>query len=61
MGPQGHGRDIETALTQYETAMFPRTKAAATKSAVGLEMCFAVDAPQGLVHFFETMGAPKDH
>src|SRR5271156_392404 len=51
-----HGRDIETALTQYETAMFPRSKAAAKQSAQGLEMCFAADAPKGLVHFFESMG-----
>ena len=28
-----HGNDIEAALTLYETAMFPRSKAAAEKSA----------------------------
>jgi 2-polyprenyl-6-methoxyphenol hydroxylase-like FAD-dependent oxidoreductase len=54
-----HGDDIETALTLYETAMFPRSKAAAEQSAQGLEMCFAADAPKGLVHFFESMGVPK--
>jgi 2-polyprenyl-6-methoxyphenol hydroxylase-like FAD-dependent oxidoreductase len=56
-----HGDDIETALTQYETAMFPRSKAAAEKSAQGLEMCFAADSPKGLVHFFESMGEPREH
>ena len=57
----GHGDDIETALTQYETAMFPRSKAAAEKSAQGLEMCFAADSPKELVHFFESMGEPREH
>jgi 2-polyprenyl-6-methoxyphenol hydroxylase-like FAD-dependent oxidoreductase len=56
-----HGDDIETALTQYECAMFSRSKAAAEKSAHGLEMCFAADAPKGLVHFFESMGVPRVH
>ena len=56
-----HGDDIETALTQYESAMFPRSKAAAEKSAQGLEACFAADAPKGLVHFFESMGVPREH
>jgi 2-polyprenyl-6-methoxyphenol hydroxylase-like FAD-dependent oxidoreductase len=56
-----HGDDIETALTQYETAMFPRSKAAAGKSAQGLEMYFAADAPKGLVQFFESMGVPREH
>jgi 2-polyprenyl-6-methoxyphenol hydroxylase-like FAD-dependent oxidoreductase len=36
-----NGDDIETALAQHETAMFPRCRAAAEKSAQGLEMCFA--------------------
>jgi 2-polyprenyl-6-methoxyphenol hydroxylase-like FAD-dependent oxidoreductase len=56
----GHGDDVETALTQYESAMFPRSKAAAEESARGLEMCFAVDAPKGLVHFFQSMGVPGE-
>jgi 2-polyprenyl-6-methoxyphenol hydroxylase-like FAD-dependent oxidoreductase len=56
-----HSYDIETALTQYETAMFPRSKAAAEKSAQGLEMCFAADAPRGLVQFFESVGVPREH
>jgi 2-polyprenyl-6-methoxyphenol hydroxylase-like FAD-dependent oxidoreductase len=56
-----HGNDMETALRQYETAMFPRSTAAAKKSAQGLEMCFAADSPTGLVHFFESMGVPREH
>jgi 2-polyprenyl-6-methoxyphenol hydroxylase-like FAD-dependent oxidoreductase len=56
-----NGDDIEAALTKYETAMFPRSKAAAEKSAQGLEVCFASDAPKGLVHFFESMGVPREH
>jgi 2-polyprenyl-6-methoxyphenol hydroxylase-like FAD-dependent oxidoreductase len=56
-----HRNDIESALTQYETAMFPRSKAAAEESAQGLEMCFAADAPKGLVHFFGSMGAQQEH
>ena len=55
-----HGDDIVAALAQYETAMFPRSKAAAEKSAQGLEMCFAADAPNGLAHFFESMGVPRE-
>jgi 2-polyprenyl-6-methoxyphenol hydroxylase-like FAD-dependent oxidoreductase len=57
----GHGDDVETALTQYESAMFPRSKAAAEESARGLEMCFAADAPKGLVQFFQSMGVPREH
>ena len=56
-----HGGGVETALTQYEVAMFPRSKAAAEKSARGLEICFAADAPRGLVDFFERMGTPQEH
>jgi 2-polyprenyl-6-methoxyphenol hydroxylase-like FAD-dependent oxidoreductase len=50
-----HGDHIETALTQYEAAMFRRSMAAAEKSAKGLEMCFAADAPKELVHFFAAL------
>ena len=39
----------------------PRSKAAAEKSAQGLEICFALDAPKGLVHFFESMGVPREN
>ena len=55
-----HGADVETALTQYEAALFPRSKAAAEGSAHGLEMCFAPDSPKALVHFFAKMGAPEE-
>ena len=47
-----HGDDIEAALSQYEAAMFPRAKAAAEASAQGLDICFAADAPRGMVAFF---------
>src|SRR5208283_3713205 len=32
-----HGDDVESALTRYEAAMFPRGEVAAEKSAQGLE------------------------
>jgi len=47
-----HGSDVEVALARYEEAMLPRSEAAAEESAVGLEMCFAADAPRGIVAFF---------
>jgi len=47
-----HAGDVEKALTQYETAMFPRAEQAAEMSAQGLDMCFAADAPRALVEFF---------
>jgi 2-polyprenyl-6-methoxyphenol hydroxylase-like FAD-dependent oxidoreductase len=53
-----HGDDVEAALRQYETAMFPRSAVAARKSARGLDLCFADDSPRGLVEFFGRMGAP---
>jgi 2-polyprenyl-6-methoxyphenol hydroxylase-like FAD-dependent oxidoreductase len=52
-----HGDDVEAALRQYETAMFPRSATAAQMSAVGLDLCFADDSPRGLVEFFGRMGA----
>ncbi|GAA1193085.1 FAD-dependent oxidoreductase [Pseudonocardia alaniniphila] len=53
-----HGDDVEGALHQYETAMFPRAAAAARQSARGLDLCFADDAPRGMVEFFGRMGVP---
>ena len=47
-----HGDDVEAALGRYEAAMFPRAQAAAEASAQGLDICFAADAPRGLVAFF---------
>jgi 2-polyprenyl-6-methoxyphenol hydroxylase-like FAD-dependent oxidoreductase len=55
-----HGDDIETALAQYETAMFPRAAAAAAASAAGLDMCFAADAPKGIIAFFSQVGVPQE-
>jgi 2-polyprenyl-6-methoxyphenol hydroxylase-like FAD-dependent oxidoreductase len=54
-----HGADVEAALAQYEAAMFPRSEEAAVQSALGLEMCFAEDAPRGLVAFFRDAGGPE--
>ncbi|MDT7728262.1 MAG: hypothetical protein QOI21_4838 [Actinomycetota bacterium] len=52
--------NVETALTQYEAAMFPRAQAAAEGSAHGLDMCFASDAPRAMVEFFAGMAAPGE-
>ena len=51
-----HGDDVESALRQYETAMFPRAAEAARLSARGLDLCFADDSPRGMVEFFSGMG-----
>lgn len=53
-----HGDDVESALRQYETAMFPRAADAARQSARGLDLCFADDSPRGMVEFFGGMGVP---
>lgn len=45
----------EAALTQYETALFPRSEEMAEQSAGGLEMCFTPDSPQPLLDFFASM------
>jgi 2-polyprenyl-6-methoxyphenol hydroxylase-like FAD-dependent oxidoreductase len=55
----GYGADVEAAVTRYEKTMFPRAAAAAEQSAQGLELCFAADAPLGIVHFFASMGLPE--
>lgn len=39
-----HGDDVEAALREYETVMFPRSAVAARQSARGLNLCFADDA-----------------
>jgi 2-polyprenyl-6-methoxyphenol hydroxylase-like FAD-dependent oxidoreductase len=41
--------DVESALSAYETAMFPRAEAAARDSADNLEACFAAGAPDAMV------------
>jgi 2-polyprenyl-6-methoxyphenol hydroxylase-like FAD-dependent oxidoreductase len=53
LGLVEQGADVEGALARYEAALFPRSEVAAAGSAVGLEMCFAANAPHGLVAFFE--------
>jgi 2-polyprenyl-6-methoxyphenol hydroxylase-like FAD-dependent oxidoreductase len=53
-----HGDDVEAALREYETVMFPRSADAARQSARGLDLCFADDAPRGMVEFFDRMGVP---
>ncbi|UOZ03723.1 NAD(P)/FAD-dependent oxidoreductase [Amycolatopsis sp. WQ 127309] len=50
-----HPDDVETALTQYETAMFPRAEEAAHGSAQGLEWCFTPTAPREIAEFFSGM------
>ncbi|WP_329047863.1 FAD-dependent monooxygenase [Amycolatopsis sp. NBC_01488] len=44
----GHD-DVESALTAYETALFPRAEEAARDSADNLESCFRPDAPRAMV------------
>jgi 2-polyprenyl-6-methoxyphenol hydroxylase-like FAD-dependent oxidoreductase len=53
-----NGADVETALGDYEAAMFPRATTSAEQSAMGLEACFAPDSPRALVEFFGSMGDP---
>jgi 2-polyprenyl-6-methoxyphenol hydroxylase-like FAD-dependent oxidoreductase len=44
----GHD-DVESALSAYEAAMFPRAEEAARASADNLEACFAAGAPDAMV------------
>ncbi|MFD9358394.1 FAD-dependent oxidoreductase [Streptomyces sp. NPDC060031] len=53
-----HPGDVERALAGYEEALFPRSEAAAAESARNLDLCFAPDAPQGLLDMFASYGAP---
>ena len=41
-----HPDDVETALTAYEQALFPR---AAADTARDFDLCFGANAPQSLV------------
>ncbi|MCR6481994.1 FAD-dependent monooxygenase [Amycolatopsis sp. OK19-0408] len=41
--------DVESALTTYETTLFPRAEEAARDSADNLEACFRPDAPAAMV------------
>ncbi|MFF7651600.1 FAD-dependent oxidoreductase [Streptomyces sp. NPDC007983] len=47
-----HPGDIETALTEYEQAMFPRGAAAAAEGVELHELMFGDDAPHGLITAF---------
>ncbi|MFI9274482.1 FAD-dependent oxidoreductase [Kitasatospora sp. NPDC052896] len=47
-----HPGDLEAALAAYESALFPRSEAAAAESADSLLTCFRADAPQGLLDRF---------
>ncbi|WP_328453558.1 FAD-dependent oxidoreductase [Amycolatopsis sp. NBC_00438] len=51
-----HPDDVETALAQYEKAMFPRAEEAAHGSARGLEWIFTPTSPREIVEFFSEMG-----
>lgn len=53
-----HRDDVQAALGEYETGMFPRSADAARRSARGLDLCFADDSPRGMVEFFGKVGAP---
>jgi 2-polyprenyl-6-methoxyphenol hydroxylase-like FAD-dependent oxidoreductase len=47
-----HPGDIETALTAYEEAMFPRSESEAADAYQLLELCLGERAPFGLIDFF---------
>ncbi|RDG37392.1 FAD-dependent oxidoreductase [Streptomyces corynorhini] len=50
-----HPGDTEGALAAYERVMFARSEAAAAESAAGLTLCFAADAPRGLLEMFASV------
>jgi 2-polyprenyl-6-methoxyphenol hydroxylase-like FAD-dependent oxidoreductase len=47
-----HPRDIETAFTEYEEALFPRSAAAAAEADRNHRLCFDDNAPHSLVDLF---------
>jgi 2-polyprenyl-6-methoxyphenol hydroxylase-like FAD-dependent oxidoreductase len=47
-----HPDDIETALTGYEAALFPRSESEAEDAYLILELCLGERAPFGLIDFF---------
>ncbi len=51
---------LETALTAYESELFPRSTASAKESADNLEVIFAADAPNGLLEMFASFD-PEVH
>ncbi|MDN5605786.1 MAG: FAD-dependent monooxygenase [Kocuria sp.] len=50
-----HPDDVEVAMAEYESELFPRATEAARDSAESLEMMFRDDSPAGLVEMFESM------
>ncbi|GGL08297.1 FAD-dependent oxidoreductase [Mangrovihabitans endophyticus] len=52
-----HPGDVQAALTAYETELFPRSAESAREAAANLEVCFAADAPRGLVAQFAAFDA----
>jgi 2-polyprenyl-6-methoxyphenol hydroxylase-like FAD-dependent oxidoreductase len=53
-----HPRDMEDALACYETALFPRSAAAAAGAEAIFATCFGSNAPQSLVDMFTGAMAP---
>jgi 2-polyprenyl-6-methoxyphenol hydroxylase-like FAD-dependent oxidoreductase len=47
-----HPRDVEAALTAYESTMFPRSQAAAAEAHRTLALCLDERSPSSLVEFF---------
>jgi 2-polyprenyl-6-methoxyphenol hydroxylase-like FAD-dependent oxidoreductase len=54
-----HPGDIDAALTAYEHSMFPRSARSAAESAHNLALCFAADAPRGLLDQFAAYQAAR--
>ncbi|WP_316775769.1 FAD-dependent oxidoreductase [Streptomyces sasae] len=52
-----HPDDTESALTEYERSLFPRSTEAAVEASRIHEMCYGDNAPHGLVDFFTGAGA----
>ncbi|WP_260596924.1 FAD-dependent oxidoreductase [Sphingomonas endolithica] len=50
--------DMETALSAYEDALFPRSRAVARRSAQNLTLFFGETSPQALVDLFGRLAAP---
>ena len=51
-----HPHDTEAALAAYESDLFPRSEQSAAESVANLDLCFAPDAPTGLLDFFTNVG-----
>jgi 2-polyprenyl-6-methoxyphenol hydroxylase-like FAD-dependent oxidoreductase len=47
-----HPEDVETALTDYEATMFPRSQSEATDAHQIHDLCLGDHAPYGLIGFF---------